>query len=197
MTIRRPIRLLHKIGRVLSYWRMLSLKMQVRLYGAQLKIGRNVHFGHSVRFQGHGTLILEDGVTLGHHLGGATNQPILLQPREEGSVIYVEVGSWLMNGCELISRSSIHIGKHCLIGPKCTFLDSDFHGLKPSERMQAGFTKPIVLGRNVWLGNEVMVLKGVKIGDDAVIGARTVLTKDVSAGATVVGSPTRVVGSVY
>ncbi len=53
--------------------------------------------------------------------------------------------------------------------------------------------RPITIGNNVWLGGGVIVLPGVSIGDDSVIGAGSVVTKDVPAGVVTVGSPARVV----
>ncbi|MET0292557.1 MAG: DapH/DapD/GlmU-related protein, partial [Steroidobacteraceae bacterium] len=53
------------------------------------------------------------------------------------------------------------------------------------------FGRPIVIGRNVWIGAGALVLPGVTIGDDALIGAGSVVTRDVPAGTTVVGNPAR------
>lgn len=127
--------------------------------------------------------------------------PILLQTRTDAAVIQIDQGSILMNGSELISRSSIYIGKNCRIGAGCAFLDADFHGIGADERDQVGVTKPIIIGDNVWLGvwlgRSVTILKGVHVGNDAVIGANCVVTKDIPAGGIAVGNPVRIVGSVY
>lgn len=55
---------------------------------------------------------------------------------------------------------------------------------------------PVVVDRNVWIGSNTIILPGVTIGDDAVVAAASVVTKDVPADSTVVGSPARVVRSV-
>ena len=54
------------------------------------------------------------------------------------------------------------------------------------------FGRPIHIGRNVWVGGGAIILPGVTVGDDALIGAGSVVTRDVPAGATVVGNPARV-----
>jgi acetyltransferase-like isoleucine patch superfamily enzyme len=125
------------------------------------------------------------------------NNPILFQPRESDSLIRIGERTAVVNGCEMIARTQIVIGADCRIGPRCSFIDADFHGIKPNERSTLGVTKPIVVEDNVWFGAEVMVLKGSHIGKDAVIGARTVVSKDVSAGDIIVGSPMKIIGSAY
>jgi len=102
-----------------------------------------------------------------------------------------------MNGSEYLARTSIAIGANCRLGPKCVIMDADFHGVAPEQRDTPGETKPIVIEDDVWFGSEVMVLKGVHIGRDAVVGARCVVAKDVPAGAIVVGNPMKIVGTVY
>ena len=70
------------------------------------------------------------------------------------------------------------------------------HPLDPAVRrsgLESG--RPIRIGSNVWIGGGAIVLPGVTIGDDAVIGAGSVVTRDVSAGAVVVGNPARVRGA--
>jgi len=54
------------------------------------------------------------------------------------------------------------------------------------------FSRPVRIGRNVWIGGGAIILPGVTIGDDAIVGAGSVVTRDVPAGATVVGNPARV-----
>jgi len=172
------------------------LRARVRLHGGRLEVGRGVRIEHPTLFQGQGKLILGDRVVLGSWLAGATKLPILLQPREAAAVIRIEEGTIVVNGCELIARESITLGANCRIGPRCVIYDSDFHSADPKQRDLPGESREVVIGDNVWLGAEVMILKGVHIGRDSVIGARAVVTKDISEGAVAVGNPARVVASV-
>jgi acetyltransferase-like isoleucine patch superfamily enzyme len=84
----------------------------------------------------------------------------------------------------------ISIGSCCRIGEMCFITDTNFHEI---EEGQGAFVKPVTLGRNVWLGRGVMVLPGVTIGDHAVIGAGSVVTKDVPARVLATGAPAQVV----
>ncbi|HET7414595.1 MAG TPA: DapH/DapD/GlmU-related protein, partial [Arthrobacter sp.] len=69
------------------------------------------------------------------------------------------------------------------------------HDLNPRRRADM-HPAPVVVGRNVWIGSNVTILPGVAIGDDAVVAAASVVTKDVPENAVVVGSPARVVRTV-
>ena len=86
------------------------------------------------------------------------------------------------------------IGDDCLIGHN-TVLATLNHDLDPTRRADM-HPAVIVIGCNVWIGANATVLPGVTIGDNAVIGAASVVTKNVPANAVVVGSPARVVRSV-
>jgi maltose O-acetyltransferase len=140
--------------------------------------------------------VLKDGVVLGFFLAGAQNAPILLEPREKDSAIVIGEKSHLVNGTEIIAVKSVEIGDHCKIGQGTVIIDSDFHGVMPDDRNSPGKTLPVRIGANVWLGNEVMVLKGVSIGRDAVVGARTLVSGDIKDGDVAVGASMRIVKSV-
>lgn len=177
-------------------WRGWKLRLAVRLHCGRILLGRKVSYHHPVVFQGRGRLVIEDRVSLGFGLAGARNTPILLQPRELGAEIILEEGCAVMNGCELIARTSIRIGRNTLVGPSTWITDSDFHGVAPYLRRTNGKTSAVVIEENVWIGAKVMILKGVRIGKDAVVAAGSVVTKDVASGAIVAGNPLKVIGHV-
>lgn len=86
-------------------------------------------------------------------------------------------------GCVLISHERIDIGRGCLFGPNVHVYDFD-HGMAQDGtlyRDQPTTTAPVCIGDNVWLGANVVVLKGVTIGDNAIIAANSVVSKDVPA----------------
>ncbi len=97
-------------------------------------------------------------------------------------------------GCTLQDQGGVVIGDDCLIGHNVVMATLN-HDLDPGKRADM-HPAPIVLGRNVWVGANATILPGVTIGDNAVIAAAAVVTKDVPDDAVVVGSPARVVRSV-
>ena len=94
-------------------------------------------------------------------------------------------------GCKFQDQGGITIGDDTLIGHNSVFATLN-HDLDPSRRADL-HPAPIRIGRNVWIGANVTILAGVTVGDDAVVAAASVVTKDVPENAVVLGSPARVV----
>lgn len=110
-----------------------------------------------------------------------------------GYNIHLEDGVFLNFGCIILDVVAVRIGAGTLIGPGVQILTAD-HPRDPATRGQMlEFGRPITIGRNVWIGGGALVLPGVTIGDDAIVGAGSVVTGDVPAGSTVVGNPARMV----
>lgn len=100
-------------------------------------------------------------------------------------------GVFLNFNCVVLDVVEVSIGDLTQIGPGVQILTAD-HPRDAAERTTgAEWGRPIRVGRNVWVGGGAVILPGVTIGDDAVIGAASVVTRDVPPGATVVGNPAR------
>lgn len=101
-------------------------------------------------------------------------------------------GAFLNFNCIILDVCEVEIGDQTQIGPAVQILTAD-HPRDPAQRAEGvEFSKPVTIGRNVWIGGGAIILPGVTIGDDAVIGAGSVVTRDVPEGATAVGNPARV-----
>lgn len=101
---------------------------------------------------------------------------------------------FINSGCKIQDQGGVTIGDDTLIGHNVVIATLN-HDLSPSRRADM-HPAPVTIGRNVWIGSNATILPGVHIGDDAVVAAASVVTKDVPAGAVVVGSPARMVRSV-
>ncbi len=95
-------------------------------------------------------------------------------------------------GVRISASDEITIGDGCMIANGAYITDSDWHGLYNRVERSAEVT-PVHIGRNVWIGDRATVLKGVSIGDNAVVAAGAVVSKRVPANAVVAGNPARVV----
>lgn len=110
-----------------------------------------------------------------------------------GGTLRLDEGVYINYGCSISASEWVHIGPRCTIGTYCIIMDNDFHRLEPERRQEMPPSKPIVLEENVWLGARVIVLPGVTIGEGSVVGAGSVVTKNIPARSVAVGVPARVV----
>lgn len=109
----------------------------------------------------------------------------------------LSLGSGYMNHeCVIDCFDSISIGHHVVISERVVLRDSDNHTIKDLEAIssdESAGTAPIVVGDHVWIGMNVIVLKGVTIGEGAVVAAGSVVNKDVQPHCLVAGVPAKVI----
>ncbi len=147
---------------------------RVEIHGARIRIGRFAYIvaarGREVSFQTWSDARHQGEIVLGDHC--------LVSP-----------------GVRLASATRIEIGDGTMLASGAYLTDADWHDIV-DRTQEVGRTAPIVLGRNVWVGDGAMVGKGVTIGDNSVVGARAVVTRDVPPGVIVAGNPARVVREI-
>ena len=113
-----------------------------------------------------------------------------------GYHVWIGAGSFLNHNIYLMDCAEIHIGKKCFIGPNCGFYTA-LHPLDVEKRAEGlEMAKPITVGDNVWIGADVTILPGVKIGAGSVIGAKSLVSKDIPAGYIAYGNPCKIVKKV-
>ena len=122
------------------------------------------------------------------------NQPIYV---DYGCNISLGAGSLINMNCTLLDTGKIVIGENVLIAPDVKIYTA-VHPILPNERIYTDETDrkairtktaPVIIGNNVWIGGGVVILPGVTIGDNAVIGAGSVVTKPIPANAVACGNP--------
>ena len=95
-----------------------------------------------------------------------------------------------LNNASISALDKISIGNDVLIGSESAISDSDWHGINGEQVKNS----PVTIGNHVWIGARVLILKGVLIGDNAIIGAASVVTHDVDANLIVAGNPAKQIG---
>jgi acetyltransferase-like isoleucine patch superfamily enzyme len=156
----------------------------------RVQLGPGVTIAGRLTVEGPGRVVIGEGCIL----ESKSAQPNRLNTLARDAVIEIGPNSYL-NGIRIAARESVVIGARATLGAGAIF-DTDFHGTAPSERHTSSPTRPVRLGDDVWLAERAAVLKGVTVGDAAVIGYGAVVNRDVDAGAVVAAAGVQVVGNV-
>jgi len=109
-------------------------------------------------------------------------------------VVSIGAKTVLGQDCTISAYQHVSIGRECVIADRVMLIDFD-HGMVEVERpirLQGIYKRDVHVGHNVWIGYGACILRGVTVGDNAVIGTNSVVTKDVPANAVVGGVPARV-----
>lgn len=110
----------------------------------------------------------------------------------------IEIGEnfYSNHNLTILDANKVTFGNNVFVAPNCSFYTAG-HPLEAETRNKGlEYAKPIEIGNNVWIGGNVVVLPGVKIGDNTVIGAGSVVTKDIPANVVAVGNPCRVIKEI-
>ena len=183
--IRSVARFLHRVAsgaasraRNIAY-RSLGVRLAGYVWMRRIRIPRNwsdISLEHDVA--------LDDGVVL--QCSGPASPDKLR----------IGAGTYVNRYTVFDAHGRLHVGRNCMIGPHCYITDAD-HQKVPglSVKAQPMRQGAVVVEDEVWIGAHTVILPGVTIGRGAVIGAGSVVTRDVPADAIALGSPARVVGS--
>lgn len=127
---------------------------------------------------------------------GSVGEGVAIRPPlavDFGAHLHVGAGTFVNSGLTALDVATITIGERVQIGPNVQLL-TPTHPLEAGARREGWETGlPISIGDNVWLGGAVIVLPGVSIEPDTVVGAGSVVTRDLPAGVLAVGNPARVI----
>lgn len=172
------------------YYRALGVKLHGYIWLRQIEIPRNfaeIEIEHDCAID-RGVTLLCSGASI---FDSKTHSKVNLKTHPK---IHIGAHTYINRHTFLDATLSLRIGQHCAIGPGCYLTDHDHGqamGLPPLAQPMVAV--PTQLGDRVWLGANVVVLKGVTIGNDVIVGAGSVVTKDLPQGAIAVGNPARVI----
>jgi acetyltransferase-like isoleucine patch superfamily enzyme len=159
-------------------WRLYGLPIIQRHRESRLQIGDHLELRSTVR----------------SNPLGATH-PVILSTRVKRAELIIGTG-FGMTGGTICAEASIHIGDRVTVGANTTISDTDFHPLDPTRRLADpldGATAPIVIEDDVFIGMHCLILKGVHIGAGSVIGAGSIVTRDIPPSVIAAGNPARVI----
>lgn len=162
----------------------------------EIQAAQAANFAWLARFNASLTLSRDERRVLVREGLGSVGERTGIRPPfhcDYGFNIHLGSGVFLNFDCVVLDVARVTIGDGTEIGPGVHIYTAD-HPRDPEVRRSGlEYGRPVHIGRNVWIGGKAIILPGVTIGDDALVGAGAVVTRDVPAGATVVGNPARVV----
>ncbi len=172
----------------ISFFLKLFYKLR---YGQKVSFGKGIIINHKFKFSGKGRLLIGNNCNLWAH-----HEPNTFQTFSQNAVISIGENNRL-NGTTIQCKTAITIGNDCLIG-SCMLIDQDFHSIHATKRNNPEFIKsaPITIGNKVWLAGQSAILKGVTVGDEAVVAFRAVVTKNVPPKTVAAGNPAQVVKEI-
>lgn len=123
-------------------------------------------------------------------------QRTIIIARGEGEI---RIGNHVgISGTTLYARELIEVGDDTVIGANTKIFDNDFHSLDPEERRNDVYdtlvTRPVYIGKNVFIGCNSIILKGTTIGDNCIVGAGSVVHGTFPDGVTIAGNPAKIIG---
>jgi acetyltransferase-like isoleucine patch superfamily enzyme len=133
------------------------------------------------------------GVKLGgFNRGGG----IELQARYKTSKIKIGDNVATNNNIMLCAANYIEIGNDNLIGQYVTIMDHEAHGIDPNKRRELGEICKVIIGKNTWLGNNVVILKNTEIGDNTIVATGAVISGKFPANVIIGGVPAKIIKSI-
>jgi acetyltransferase-like isoleucine patch superfamily enzyme len=156
--------------------------------------------GKEPRFQGGKHIWLQGGnIRVGDHFHafGAPHAPLSLAVNPyDGGEGEIVIGNYCVvsSGVRIRSALSVRIGDNCMLAEGCYITDADWHDVH--HRIYPGKRAAVRIGNNVWLADSVTICKGVSIGDNCIVGAASVVTRDIPANTIAAGNPAKTVGEI-
>jgi len=177
-------------------YRTLHFRISEILHLYNVRTEKNVKIIQHITIQGRGKIEIGTGTQLGVYPSpGFKRGEFYLEARNTTAQIILGKNVFINNNCTIIAdRSTVEIGDKTLIGPNFFCVDSDFHPLDPTQRLTSNYNcQSVKIGENVFIGAHVTILKGVNIGDDAVIAAGSVVVRDIPRGVVAAGNPAKLI----
>jgi acetyltransferase-like isoleucine patch superfamily enzyme len=169
------------VSKIADFGRIVNAQLRLR---GKAKVPFSVRLLGRIRVSGCGDVVLAEGVSI-----VGTVVPVELVTYTVGRI---EIGNhtFINYGSSIAARASVQIGSYCHLGHYTFIMDNDQHDvIRHTELPQSD---PVIIEDHVWIGSKAVILPGVRIGSRAVIGAGSIVTKDIPPRCVAAGNPARV-----
>jgi acetyltransferase-like isoleucine patch superfamily enzyme len=169
------------VGKIADFSHIMNAQLRLR---GKATVPFSVRLRGRLHYSGCGEVVLGEGVSF-----DGTVVPVELATYESGQI---EIGdhTYINYGSSIAARTSVKIGAHCLLGHYTFVMDNDQHDIV--RHMELPQSDPVIIEDHVWIGSKAVILPGVRIGSRAVIGAGSIVTKDIPPRCVAAGNPARV-----
>ena len=164
------------------------------ILAGRIILAANVRFDQVTLFQGAGMVEIGERCTFGFRLGGFhRGGSIELQARYKNAKIRIGENVSTNNNIFLCAANYIEIGKNTLIGQNVSIMDHEAHGIDPERRRELGEIGKVIIHPNVWVGNNVSILKNSEVGENSIVAAGAVVAGKFPANVIIGGVPAKII----
>lgn len=173
-------------------------------HGVETKLGYVTLFGEPLITKSpNSRIIMGNGVVIiseSKYNRAGINHPTIISTEASGAEIIIADGVG-MSGASIVAVERIEIGKDTMLGANTNIYDTDFHCIDADMRLNQksileAVHAPVVIGNRCWLASNVTVLKGASIGDNCVVGAMSLVCKNIPKNSIVAGVPAKIIKSI-
>ncbi|MBC2696060.1 MAG: acyltransferase [Desulfobacteraceae bacterium] len=161
-------------------------KFKYGLFNKRVAFGKRLLIRGPLKISGPGKVVIGDNVSI-----DGSGHPVTPFTHHKDAVISIGSNSFV-NGTRFGCQKQIIVGDYAILGD-ARIMDTDFHSIYPNRWSSDAIveSKPIIIGKNVWIGAASAILKGVTIGNNSVIGFGAVVSKNVPPNCVVAGNPAK------
>lgn len=152
------------------------------------------NFQQKTIISGKGTVVIGEKCGFGYKIGGFwRGGSVEIQPRSENAKIKIGNSVHTNNNIFICAMEDISIGNHTRIGQNVCIMDFEAHGTDPLQRSKVGEIGTVEIAENVWIGNNVTILKNSKIGNNTIIATGAVVNGSFPANVIIGGIPAKII----
>ena len=154
-------------------------------------------FQQKTKITGTGKVFMGNNCSFGYRLGGYNKYGLIeIQARYKKAIIKIGDNVSTNNNLFFCSANYIEIGSNSLIGLNVVIMDHEAHGIHPKDRMKLGPIGEVIIGKNVWIGNNVTILKDSKIGDNSIVALGSVVSGIFPSNVIIGGIPAKIIRKI-
>jgi len=167
------------------------------IYSNRLIYKKNTLAQQIIICKGKGCVFIGENCSFGFKMGGYhRGGSIELQARYKDAKIKIGNNVSTNNNIMLCAANYIEIGDNTLIGQYVTIMDHEAHGIKADKRRNLGEIGTVIIKKNVWLGNNVVVLKNSEIGENSIVATGAVVSGKFPSNVVIGGVPAKIIKSI-